>query len=160
MARIEDMVRKFTDEKWEIVISEMEAVFRGEKDEQLFVDTYGCKPGSMKAYAVQHNIELEIRNKMLMEQRQELLSGKTDSEMQKKVDELQGTIDKLLSFPPIKPMTGKCVKANFYATEEALELFNKVIDMVVEMYGFKRYYAVSFVLEEGIRRLGVEVDNN
>ena len=91
---------------------------------------------------------------------QDISAAENKKILANQIADLEAQIKALTSFPPIKPMKGKCVKANFYATQEALDLFNKVVDMVVEMYGFKRYFAVSFVLEEAIRRLGVEVDKN
>lgn len=74
------------------------------------------------------------------------------------IADLEEQINALTSFPPIKPMRGECVKANFYATEEAVELLNKAVDMVVENYGFKRFLATAFILEECIKRLGITQD--
>ena len=34
------------------------------------------------------------------------------------------------------------------------DAFNALVDEVVELYGFKRYLAVAFVLEEAVKRIG------
>ena len=80
------------------------------------------------------------------------------NELTKQNKELQKQIDKLQSFPPIRPMSGKSVKANFYATQEAVELLNKAVDMAVDNFGFKRFLATAFILEEGLKRLGITQD--
>ena len=57
-------------------------------------------------------------------------------------------------YPGFRPIKGSSVKANFYATQPALELFNKYVDDIVERYCYKRYLAAAFVLEEALKRLG------
>lgn len=134
--RIEEFCKKLTDAEWVDLSAEMAAIGKDEKAEQAFIDKYGFKPTSMRGYEIQHYIELEKREKMLQEQRAALT---TNSE--------QG-------FPPIRAMKGSSVKANFYATQESLDAFNALVDEVVELYGFKRYLAVAFVLEEAVKRIG------
>ena len=134
--RIEDFCKKLTDAEWEALSAEMAAIGKDEEAEQAFTDKYGFKPTSIRGYELQHYIELEKRETMLQEQRAELL--KTSAQ----------------GFPPIRAMKGSSVKANFYATQESLDAFNALVDEVVELYGFKRYLAVAFVLEEAVKRIG------
>lgn len=136
MANIYEFCKQLTDSDWEKLSADIAEIGKDEQKDKAFSEKYGFKSSSIRGYELQHYIELERRNKMLAEQKAELLKGTN-----------QG-------FPPIRPMKGECVKCNLYATQSSLDAFNKMVDDVVELYGFRRYHAVAFLLEEMMKRIG------
>ncbi len=142
MAKIEDFCKNLTDSEWEALSAEMAAINRDEQKEQAFNDKYGFKSTSIRAYEVQHYIELEKRDKMLADLRAEL-TGSSEQSVK-------------ASFPEFRPIKEKRVKATFYATQESLDLFNKAVDEAVERYCMTRYQAAALVLEAATKRLGIE----
>lgn len=144
MAKIEDFCKNLTDSEWESLSAEMATIGRDEKKEQAFTDNYGFKSTSIRAYEIQHYIELEKREKMLAELREEL-TGNTEQSVK-------------AAFPEFRPIKGQRVKASFYATQDSLDLFNKAVDEAVERYCMTRYQAAALVLEAAVKKLGIDAE--
>ena len=72
-------------------------------------------------------------------------------ELEKQNQELREQLYAAPSLPAMRMMSGESAKATFYATKSSLALFNSVVNKVSEEYGFKKYLAAAFVLEESLK---------
>lgn len=142
MTIIENFYKNATDEDWETM-----AVLRKEagKDPVKLADfkkQYGFTPDSIRPYEQMHFHEFENRRKDL--QTIEQLA----QENAKLKEEAKALHNLWINPPPSRMMSGERQKATFYATTETLEMFDSAVDRVSDMYGYKKYIAAAFILDE------------
>ena len=151
MARIEDFCRDLSDEDWESLSAEMNRIDQSKDAEaaKAFADKYGFQYKSLRSYETQHYIEVKKRERIIENETHELRYRV--AELEKELAAALHSDTAISIIPATRMMKGRSAKATFYATEDALELFSNVVDHVSEEYGFKKYLAAAFVLEESLK---------
>lgn len=150
MSKIEDFYKNASDAQWEAIAAERSKVLT-EEDAAAFKEAHGFMPESIRPYEVMHFHELKKQQQRINEA---LESLKLENE--KLQSELAGQKNIESIFPQWRKVKGKRVRLNCYATQTAIDLLHAAVDKTVDEYGFQRYLAAAFVLEEALKRLGFE----
>lgn len=146
MTKIEKFYQTATDSEWEAM-----AAFRKEAGKDAakissFKAQYGFTPESIRPYELMHFQELEKQRQAA--QAIESLKEQNTA-LQRQIEFLR---NKWVTLPPCRMMEGERIKASFYATKDSLERFDRAADRVSEKYGYKKYLAAAFILEELLSR--------
>lgn len=150
MSKIEDFYKTATDAQWEALAAERSKVL-SEADAAAFKDTYGFMPESIRPYEIMHFHELKKQEQRIDET---LESLKLENEkLKSKLTERKNNEP---GFPQWRKVNGKSVRLTCYATQTAIDLLQNAVDKTIDEYGFQKYLATAFVLEEAIKRLGIE----
>lgn len=157
MAKLDDFYRNATDKDWEIVaqkrtqIKEMTDKTEAEEAAAEFKKEYGFLPDSVRNFELMHFHDLKRIQKAEAEA----------AELRATLEQLQTQIQTTppeQGFPTWHRVKGESTKATLYTTKEAIDTLNAAVDYVEAEYGCKRCYAIAFVLEEGIKRLGIDAE--
>ena len=151
MARIEDFCRDLSDADWESLSAEMNRIDqnRDAEEAKAFADKYGFQYKSLRPYEIQHYIEVKKRERIIENETHELRYRVAEQEKELAAALHSDTAISII--PATRMMEGKSAKATFYATDSSLALFNTIVNKVSEKYGFKKYLAAAFVLEESLK---------
>lgn len=150
MSKIEDFYKNASDAQWEALAAERSKVLT-EEDVAAFKEAHGFMPESIRPYEIMHFQELKKQQARINEA---LESLKLENEKLK--SEMVGQKNNDSAFPQWHKVKGESVRLTCYATQTAIDLLQNAVDKTVDEYGFKRYLATAFVLEEAIKRLGIE----
>lgn len=146
MTKIEKFYQTATDSEWETMATLRKEAGKDAAKISSFKAQYGFTPDSIRPYELMHFQELE-------KQRQ---ASQTIEKLKEQNEALQRRIEFLreqwVTLPPCRMMEGERVKATFYATKDSLELFDRASARVSEKYGYKKYLAAAFILEELLTR--------
>ena len=155
MAKLDDFYKNATDAEWEAMaqqrakIKDITDKKEAEEAAAQFKKEYGFYPDSVRNFELMHFHDLKRIQKAEAE----------NAELRATMEQLQKQIQTATpeqGFPAWHKVKGESTKASFYTTKEAIEKLNAAVDYVEAEYGCKRCYAIAFVLEEGIKRLGIE----
>lgn len=150
MSKIEDFYKNASDAQWEAIAAERSKVLT-EEDVAAFKEAHGFMPESIRPYEVMHFQELKKQQTRINEALESL-----KQENEKLKSEIAGQKNNESDFPQWRKVKGKNVRMTCYTTQTAIDLFHAAVDKTVEEFGFQRYLATAFVLEEAIKRLGIE----
>ena len=146
MTKIEKFYQTATDSEWETMAALRKETGKDPAKISSFKAQYGFTPDSIRPYELMHFHELE-------KQRQ---AAQDLEKLKERNAALQCQIESLrkrwVTLPPCRMMEGERIKASFYATKESLERFDRAADRVSEKYGYKKYLAAAFILEELLTR--------
>lgn len=146
MTKIEKFYQTATDSEWDTMAALRKEAGKDPAKISSFKAQYGFTPESIRPYELMHFQELE-------KQRQ---AAQTIEKLKEQNTALQRQIEflrnKWVTLPPCRMMEGERVKATFYATKDSLERFDRAADRVSEKYGYKKYLAAAFILEELLSR--------
>ena len=151
MAKRDDFYKNATDAEWERMAQKRaEIKDRTDKKEAeaaaaAFKKEFGFYPDSVRNFELMHFHDL----KRIQAAEAEAAELRAALEQMKTAPTEHG-------FPAWHKVNGTSTKATFYTTQEAIAKLNEAVDYVEAEYGCKRAYAIAFVLEEGIKRLGIE----
>lgn len=157
MAKLDDFYRNATDKDWEIVaqkraeIKDIADKKEAEAAAAAFKKEFGFYPDSVRNFELMHFHDL----KRIQEAESEA------AELRATLEQLQKQIQTTppeQGFPAWHRVKGESTKATLYTTKEAIDTLNAAVDYVEAEYGCKRCYAIAFVLEEGIKRLGIDAE--
>ena len=157
MAKLDDFYKNATDAEWEAMaqqrakIKDITDKKEAEEAAVQFKREYGFYPDSVRNFELMHFHDLK-RIRAAEAENAELRA--TLEQLQKQIQ----TAPPEQGFPAWHKVKGESTKASFYTTKEAIEKLNAAVDYVEAEYGCKRCYAIAFVLEEGIKRLGIEAE--
>ena len=155
MAKLDDFYKNATDAEWEAMaqqrakIKDITDKKEAEEAAVQFKKEYGFYPDSVRNFELMHFHDLKRIQKAEAE----------NAELRASLEQLQKQIQNAppeQGFPAWHKVKGESTKASFYTTKEAIEKLNAAVDYVEAEYGCKRCYAIAFVLEEGIKRLGID----
>lgn len=146
MTKIERFYQTATDSEWEAMAAFHKEAGKDAAKISSFKAQYGFTPDSIRPYELMHFQELEKQRQAS----QDIEKLKEQNEALQRQNEFLRK--RWVTLPPCRMMEGERVKATFYATKESLELFDKAADRVSEKYGYKKYLAAAFVLEELLTR--------
>lgn len=146
MTKIERFYQTATDSEWETMAALRKEAGKDAAKISSFKVQYGFTPDSIRPYELMHFQELEKQRQAVQDI--EKLKEQNGA-LQRQIEFLR---KRWVTLPPCRMMEGERVKATFYATKESLELFDKAADRVSEKYGYKKYLAAAFILEELLSR--------
>lgn len=146
MTKIEKFYQTATDSEWEAMAALRKEAGKDPEKISSFKAQYGFTPDSIRPYELMHFQELEKRRQAA----QDIEKLKEQNEaLQRQIEFLR---KRWVTLPPCRMMEGERVKASFYATKDSLERFDRAADRVSERYGYKKYLAAAFILEELLTR--------
>ena len=151
MAKLDEFYRNATDEDWEILAAERAKIKaisdpkEAEAAAAAFKKEYGFSHESVRNYELMHFHDMKRIQAAESE----------NAELRAALAQMQ-TAPTEQGFPAWHKIQGEATKATLYTTKEAIAKLNAAVDFVEAEYGCKRCYAIAFVLEEGIKRLGIE----
>lgn len=147
MSKVELFINRATEAQWYDMREDREkAITASEK--ATFRKKYGFYPATIRPYETMHFID---RVNFELSQEKNAASSELRAENERLKLELEKYKAKCAA-PAFCKMTGESKKATFYATSETLARFTKLIDKVEAVYGYKKYLAASFVMEEAMKR--------
>lgn len=155
MAKLDDFYKNATDAEWERMaqkraeIKEITDKREAEEAAAKFKKEFGFYPDSVRSFELMHFHDLK-----------RIQAAEAEAaELRATVEQLQKQLQTIHTheqgFPAWHKVNGTSTKATFYTTQEAIAKLNEAVDYVEAEYGCKRAYAIAFVLEEGIKRLGI-----
>jgi hypothetical protein len=157
MAKLDDFYKNATDAEWEAMaqkrakIKDITDKKEAEEAAVQFKKEYGFYPDSVRNFELMHFHDLK-RIHAAEAENAELRA--TMEQLQKQIQ----TVPPEQGFPAWHRVKGESTKATLYTTKEAIDTLNAAVDYVEAEYGCKRCYAIAFVLEEGIKRLGIDAE--
>lgn len=150
MSKIEDFYKNASDAQWEAIAAERSKVLT-EEDAAAFKEAHGFMPESIRPYEVMHFHELKKQQQRINEALEAL-----KHENEKLKSEMAGQKNSESVFPQWRKVKGSSVRMTCYTTQAAIDLFHAAVDKTIDEYGFQKYLAAAFVLEEALKRLGFE----
>ena len=146
MTKIEKFYQTATDSEWDTMAALRKEAGKDPEKISSFKAQYGFTPDSIRPYELMHFQELEKQRQAA----QDIEKLKEQNEaLQRQIEFLR---KRWVTLPPCRMMEGERVKASFYATKDSLERFDRAADRVSEKYGYKKYLAAAFILEELLTR--------
>lgn len=146
MTKIEKFYQTATDSEWETMATLRKEAGKDPAKISSFKAQYGFTPDSIRPYELMHFHELE-KQRQAAQDMQKL--KERNAALQSQIEFLR---KQWVTLPSCRMMEGERVKATFYATKESLERFDRAADRVSEKYGYKKYLAAAFILEELLTR--------
>lgn len=156
MAKLDEFYKNATDAEWEAMaqkraeIKDITDKREAEEAAAKFKKEFGFYPDSVRNFELMHFHDLKRI------QAAEAKSAELQATIEQLQKQLQAPKNQEQDFPAWRKVHGTSTKATFYTTQEAIAKLNAAVDYVEAEYGCKRCYAIAFVLEEGIKRLGIE----